>query len=181
MRAFIGNGVPTLLRRSLPAEADDALHRQAMAYFSEYYGLHMTDTTAPYPGIPWLLERLARDGVRLGVVSNKKHDATQPLCRRFFGGLLGCALGARNDGERKPSPAMLLRAMELLDADAAHTVYVGDSDVDLQTARAAGVPCCAVGWGYRTAAFLRENGAADVCETAEELYERLTALFAERE
>lgn len=94
----------------------------------------MTDTTAPYPGIPWLLERLARDGVRLGVVSNKKHDATQPLCRRFFGGLLGCALGARNDGERKPSPAMLLRAMELLDADAAHTVYVGDSDVDLQTA-----------------------------------------------
>lgn len=120
-------------------------------------------------------------GVRLGVVSNKKHDATQPLCRRFFGGLLGCALGARNDGERKPSPAMLLRAMELLDADAAHTVYVGDSDVDLQTARAAGVPCCAVGWGYRTAAFLRENGAADVCETAEELYERLTALFAERE
>ena len=90
VRAFIGNGVPTLLRRSLPAEADDALHRQAMAYFSDYYGLHMTDTTAPYPGIPWLLERLARDGVRLGVVSNKKHDATQPLCRRFFGGLLGC-------------------------------------------------------------------------------------------
>ena len=83
VRAFIGNGVPTLLRRSLPAEADDALHRQAMAYFSEYYGLHMTDTTAPYPGIPWLLERLARDGVRLGVVSNKKHDATQPLCRRW--------------------------------------------------------------------------------------------------
>lgn len=181
VRAFIGNGVPTLLRRSLPAEADDALHRQAMAYFSDYYCLHMTDTTAPYPGIPWLLERLARDGVRLGVVSNKKHDATQPLCRRFFGGLLGCALGARNDGERKPGTAMLLRAMELLDVDAAHTVYVGDSDVDLQTARAAGVPCCAVGWGYRTAAFLRENGAADVCETAEELYERLTALFAERE
>ena len=89
VRSFIGNGVPTLLRRSLPAGADEEMHRQAMALFSAYYGENMTKTTAPYPGIPWLLERLSEDGIRLGVVSNKKHDATQPLCRRFFGALLG--------------------------------------------------------------------------------------------
>lgn len=112
VRSFIGNGVPTLLRRSLPAGADEEMHRQAMALFSAYYGENMTKTTAPYPGIPWLLERLSEDGVRLGVVSNKKHDATQPLCRRFFGALLGCALGARDDSERKPNPSMLLRAIE---------------------------------------------------------------------
>ena len=108
VRSFIGNGVPTLLRRSLPAGADEEMHRQAMALFSAYYGENMTKTTAPYPGIPWLLERLSEDGVRLGVVSNKKHDATQPLCRRFFGALLGCALGARDDSERKPNPSNFL-------------------------------------------------------------------------
>ena len=180
VRSFIGNGFPTLLRRSLPAGADEEMHRQAMALFSAYYGENMTKTTAPYPGIPWLLERLSEDGVRLGVVSNKKHDATQPLCRRFFGALLGCALGARDDSERKPNPSMLLRAIELLGTDEAHTVYIGDSDVDIQTAQAAGIPCCPVGWGYRTAAFLRENGAKEVFETPEALYNRLTALFAQR-
>ena len=73
-----------------------------------------------------------------------------------------------------------LRAIELLGTDEAHTVYIGDSDVDIQTAQAAGIPCCPVGWGYRTAAFLRENGAKEVFETPEALYNRLTALFAQR-
>lgn len=161
IRQFVGNGVALLMERSVPAgtSADDTA--RALAIFKDYYEVHKRDRTAPYPGIPELLRSLRAKGCRLAVVSNKFDAAVKELMEDYFPGLLHAAAGENEAAgiPKKPAPAMVLRALEELGVAPDRAVYVGDSDVDLQTAKNAGLPCISVTWGFRERDFLTAHGA----------------------
>lgn len=168
-KTFIGNGIPNLIRRMLPAGSDDALQSEALRLFSDYYATHHSDRTKPYEGIPALLETLQARGVRTAVVSNKAHVFSVELIRRFFGETVGPVYGTGNDLPRKPDPAAVFRVMEELGVQPPETLYVGDSDVDMLTARNAGLDACGVLWGFRPERVLAESGARYLAKDAGEL------------
>ncbi len=149
VRRFIGNGVVKLMERSTPDATDEKTNAECLSVFREYYLSHMADTTAPYEGIIDLLKKLREKGIKIAVVSNKLHPAVVDLCEDYFGGLIDVALGVAEESERKPAPTNVYKAMELMGADESNTVYIGDSEVDVQTAENAGLPCIGVLWGFR--------------------------------
>ncbi len=159
IRRFVGNGVGLLLHRAVSAGTSPQLEAQCLAEFRAHYTDHMADHTAPYPGVLALLDSLAQAGVRTAVVSNKFDGAVKGLCRRYFGDRIPVAIGESQGVARKPAPDTVFRALAQLEADAGGTAYVGDSEVDIQTARNAGLPCLSVSWGFRDAALLEKNGA----------------------
>lgn len=171
VRAFVGNGIYNLIRLAVPQGSSDDLIRAVHATFDAYYAEHHLDLTAPYPGIMELVEHLHEQGVACCVVSNKGDYAVQPLVRHFFGDRFDFSCGEREaDGiRRKPWPDTVFTCMEAVGADAGRTVYVGDSEVDLLTARNAGLPCITVLWGFRDEDYLREQGATTIVRTAHEL------------
>lgn len=155
VRQFVGNGARVLMSRAVPEGADG---EAGYAVFKPYYDAHCQIKTAPYPGIPEALEYLtARYPV--AIVSNKPDSAVKTLCADYFPGVY--ALGERPDCPRKPAPDMVLRAMKDLGVE--RCVYVGDSEVDVLTARNAGVPCLSVLWGFRTREQLEQAGADHFC------------------
>lgn len=161
IRQFVGNGVALLMERSVPDGTAPEATAKALAIFKDYYELHKQDKTAPYPGIPELLKSLREKGYRLAVVSNKFDTAVKGLMEDYFPGLLHAAAGENEAGgvPKKPAPAMVLRVLEELGVAPERAVYVGDSDVDLQTAVNAGLPCISVTWGFRERDFLTAHGA----------------------
>ncbi len=167
VRSFIGNGVPKLVERSSPAGTDACLLREEVKTFEEHYREHCRDNTSAYDGIIDVLKTLKDKGLSVGVVSNKVDFATKKLCEEYFGDLVDVAQGKTEDVPAKPSPISLLRTIEVLRAERA--VYVGDSDVDILTARGAGVECISVSWGFRASEFLMENGAKYVANDMNEL------------
>lgn len=169
VRAALGYGAEGLIRRSVPAGTDDDTIARVLAYYKPYYEAHAQIRTAPYPGIPAALSALRAAGVRLAVVSNKPDPATQLLAERFFRGAFDVVLGVRDGMAVKPAPDMPAAAMARLGVTSAEAVYIGDSDVDLATARSAGTACIAVTWGFRDEAFLRAHGAAVIVRDPAEL------------
>lgn len=169
VRQFVGSGVERLIRRAVPAGAGEGETLLCLAVFREFYAAHMADHTAPYPGILPMLRSLRERGIAAAVVSNKFDAAVKGLCADWFPGLIGAAAGESDTAPKKPDPAMVLRALRDLGADPAGAVYVGDSDVDIQTARNAGLPCLSVTWGFRDEAFLRAHGASVLLHRPEEL------------
>lgn len=159
---FVGNGVAKLMERAVPAGTSPAEIEAALGIFKPYYELHSKDRTAPYPGIPEVLKTLRAKGCKLAVVSNKFDAAVKSLAEDYFPSLLDAAAGESEAAgiPKKPDPTMVLRIMETLGSRPDRAVYVGDSDVDLQTAKNAGLPCISVTWGFRDREFLREHGAA---------------------
>ena len=128
----------------------------------------MYDNTKPYEGIIEMLSILKEKGVKTAVVSNKLHSGVVGLCEDFFGGQLTSAYGVNTEDERKPQPKNVLRALADLGVGAEETVYVGDSDVDVQTAKNAGLKCIGVTWGFRSEEELLEAGAEYIAHSAEE-------------
>ncbi|MGX8699084.1 MAG: HAD family hydrolase [bacterium] len=171
VRLAVGNGAGVLLQRVLPENATD--FDAVLPWYKAYYAAHSLRKTAPYPGIPELLEKLSADGIPMAVVSNKQDDAVKSLCARFFGGRIAAAIGERPDVRRKPAPDSLLAAMDALGSSPANTIYVGDSEVDLLSAKNASLACASVAWGFREEAFLRAQGANLLFPTPEALYDRL--------
>ena len=169
IRSFVGNGVELLIRRAAPHRVQEAEISRCLSVFKEHYAAHMAYKTAPYPGILPLLRALRQRGVTLAVVSNKFDSAVKELCAGCFPGLIQAAVGASDQASKKPDPAMVVQAFRALGTSPAGAVYIGDSDVDLQTARNAGLPCLSVTWGFRDAAFLRTHGAAVLVHRPEEL------------
>ena len=158
---FVGNGAAQLIRLAVPAgEAWEPV----LAAFQSWYAAHCDILTAPYAGIPEVLARLGEQ-YPLAVVSNKPDRAVKELAKIYFPNLY--ARGESADCPRKPAPDMVLAAMEALGA--AHCVYIGDSDVDIQTAKNAAVPCISVTWGFRSEAELRQAGATHFCHTPADL------------
>ena len=156
VRMFVGNGVPKLIERALPKSHTKETFDAALADFKSYYGKHCNDKTQPYDGVMDALMHLKSNGYKIAVVSNKVDFATKSLCRDYFGNLVDVAIGQREGIEKKPAPDSVFEAMKLLDSK--NAVYVGDSDVDIMTAKNAGLPCIAVTWGFRDKEFLFLNG-----------------------
>ena len=160
VKSFLGNGARRLVELSVPAEADvDAV----LTVYKQYYDAHCQIKTAPYPGILEALEELK--DYPLAVVSNKPHSAVTVLAKQYFGDIY--ARGEQADCPRKPAPEMIKRTMADLGVDAC--VYVGDSEVDVRTARNAGVPCLSVLWGVRDREVLETEGAKYFCEAPKNL------------
>ena len=171
VRRFVGNGVEKHMRRAMP-EGDTAVDFDRLFFdFRAHYAGHCNDATAPYPGIMEALKELKQQGVPMAVVSNKLDPAVKALCETHFGNLIGVAIGECEGVRRKPAPDSVLRAMELLGSTDA--VYIGDSEVDIATAKNAGLPCICVGWGFRSEAALRAAGAEQIALDVEALMELL--------
>lgn len=171
VRRFVGNGVRLLMIRAVPGGEDNPRYQEAFDIFRSHYLEHSLDTTAPYPGIIDMLERLKAGGKRLAVVSNKFDTATKKLIRHFFGNLIEVAIGENEAAgvRKKPAPDTVNEALHQLGVGKEDAVYVGDSDVDLQTARNSGLPCISVLWGFRDREFLLENGATTFVQSPDNI------------
>ena len=163
VRRFVGNGVRRLMERAIPEGAANPAFEAAFATFRKYYMEHSLDTTRPYDGIPELIHELKKRGCRMAVVSNKMMAATQELVHHFFPEI-EVAIGEDEAAgiRKKPAPDTVFVAMKQLGEGSA--VYVGDSDVDLATARNSGLPCISVLWGFRDRDFLLAHGATTFVE-----------------
>ena len=172
VRQFVGNGVKKLMERAIPGGLDNDKFDKTYADFRQHYMQHNLDTTKPYDGVMEMLEELRKRGKKVAVVSNKFYAATQELCRHFFGDLVPVAIGEREDIRKKPAPDTVLEAMRQLGVTAECAVYIGDSDVDIDTACNSGMPCISVLWGFRDKEFLLEHGATTLVSTPEEILEK---------
>ena len=168
VRRFVGNGVKKLMERAIPDGLNNPLFEETFATFRQHYMQHNLDTTQPYPGIMQLLEQLKAEGKNIAVVSNKFYAATRELCRHFFGDLVPVAIGEREDIRKKPAPDTVIEALRELGVDKEGAVYIGDSDVDIMTAKNSGMPCVSVLWGFRDKEFLLEHGATTLILKPEE-------------
>lgn len=173
VRRFVGNGVRLLMERAVPGGASNPLFEDALATFREHYLHHSLDTTRPYEGIPAMLSVLKQRGKRMAVVSNKFCRATEELCSHFFADTIDVAIGENEAAgvRKKPAPDTVAEALRRLRADKGGAVYVGDSEVDIATARNAGIPCISVLWGFRDRQFLADSGATAFVSRPEELTE----------
>ena len=169
VRSFVGNGLRRLIERGVPENTPEDVVDRVFDYHCAYYGAHCADHTRPYAGIPELLERLKGRGVRLAVVSNKADPAVQELSKKYFGDLFDLSVGERPGVARKPAPDSVLCALKTLGSDRANAIYIGDSEVDVATAKNAGLPCIAVDWGFRSREALVAAGASIVVSSPAEL------------
>lgn len=175
VRWMVGNGVRKLMQRAVPEGETNPLFEKTFADFRSYYSEHSLDTTKPYEGILQLLAALKGRGVRMAVVSNKMDSATKPLVKSFFGDYIDVAIGeCESEGiKRKPAPDMVFKAIREMGVKAEDCVYIGDSDVDLQTAENAGLPCISVLWGFRDKDFLSAFGADTFVEAPKDILDVL--------
>lgn len=159
IRSFIGNGVPTLIARSVPSGTDENTIAECVREMAEYYKDHADIKTKPYDGIDKLLETLKSKGIRTAVVTNKVENAAKILCNNKFGDIFDCVIGDNGKGRLKPYPDNVFRALDILGFPREEVLYAGDSDVDMITAENAGLRSIGVTWGFRDEAVLRKNGA----------------------
>ncbi len=169
VRRFVGNGVKKLMERAIPQGLDNPKFDVTYETFRKHYLVHSLDTTKPYPGIPELLANLKLHDKHMAVVSNKFYAATQELCRHFFGDYIDVAIGERENIRKKPAPDTVNEAIRQLGVGRENAVYIGDSDVDVMTARNSNMPCISVLWGFRDRDFLIQHGATTFVAAPKEL------------
>ena len=169
IRSFVGNGILKLIERAAVEgtsnEKIKAIHKDYMAH----YEIHCADFTKPYDGVIDLIRKLRERGYKTAVVSNKAHDAVLDLCAQYFPGLFDFALGERPEIAKKPAPDMVNLVLHELQVSREKAVYIGDSDVDVATARNSNLDMIAVDWGFRTREFLIEQGAKTIVSNPEEV------------
>lgn len=174
VRHFVGNGVQKLIERAVPAICDKETCKKCLAVFKEHYSQNMYNHTAPYMGILDVLKKLRQNEIKIGVVSNKFDFAVKELCKRYFTDLVDVAIGQADDVPKKPAPDGVFKAMKELRAEKSLTVYIGDSEVDVQTAKNSELPCIGVTWGFRDEKDL--DGANVIVNSPEELIEAIRSL-----
>ena len=173
VRAFVGNGIWKLVERAVPAGTSEAQMDAVYEAFNPYYARHCADLTVPYDGILPLLQKLQAQGVVCALVSNKPDYAVQTLAAQYFPGLLAASAGAKDGVRKKPAPDSVFAVIHQLGAEGLRAVYIGDSEVDLQTAQNAALPCISVSWGFRDRSVLEQAGAACICDTVDALYQAI--------
>lgn len=173
VRMFVGNGVKLLMERAIPDGLHNPRFEEVYAKFREHYLMHNLDRTRPYDGVLELLAELKRRGKKLAIVSNKFYAATQDLAHHFFADTIEVAIGERENIRKKPAPDTVLEALRQLGASKDGAVYIGDSDVDVMTAKNSGLPCISVLWGFRDKEFLIEHGANLFVETPHDILAKL--------
>lgn len=169
VRRFVGNGVKLLMTRAIPNGQDNPQFEECYATFRKHYMKHSLDTTAPYPGIMEMIKKLNEAHKNIAVVSNKFYAATQDLIKHFFGEEIKVAIGERPDIHKKPAPDTVNEALRQLGVSRDTAVYIGDSDVDIDTAKNSGMPCISVLWGFRDKDFLIEHGATTFVSSPKEI------------
>ena len=172
-RQFFGSGIRYAIQCAVPKGTSEELIDQMLPVFKTHYGVHCLDRTKPYDGVTALMKYLKEHGYRMAIVSNKIDPAVKELNERFFSEYVDVAIGERDGIKRKPAPDTVEQALRELDSTKEESVYIGDSEVDLQTAKNAGIPCIAVLWGFRDRAFLEEKGATLFAERPEDIVEML--------
>ena len=173
IRRFVGNGARRLIERAVPDGQMEAALEKVRQDFNVYYKIHCKDHTGPYPGIMEMLQELVQQGYSLGVVSNKPDFAVQELIPEYFPDIFASISGERQGVAKKPAPDLIREAMKNLHADSSEAVYVGDSEVDLEAAANAGIPCISVAWGFKGREFLEEQQAEMIIEAPAEIQKYL--------
>lgn len=188
---FFGSGARTAIARALATEAGmsapeieligtpeepqlpfgEQVVSEILEYYKPYYAAHCDIKTGPYPGIVELLNDLRAAGIRTAVVSNKPDEAVQSLCRDLFPGCFDHEAGERDGIRRKPAPDMIYAAMDEMHVSAGESVYIGDSEVDIQTAQNSGLDCICVDWGFRTREYQEAHGADVIVSSCSDLAE----------
>ena len=169
VRRFVGNGIPKLIERAVPAGTEASVQEKVLKAFLEYYQVHCNDFTHAYEGIPELMEWLKEQGYLIAVASNKAAPAVGKLCDIYFDGLVDFAVGDLPGQEKKPAPDMVNRVLATLQIDKEEAVYIGDSEVDIATAGNAGLDCIVVTWGFRDRDLLDKNGGRIFADTTEQI------------
>ncbi|MGN0221138.1 MAG: HAD family hydrolase [Prevotella sp.] len=173
IRMFVGNGVRRLVERALPPDVDDATFQRVFDDFKQHYLVHSLDNTLPYDGILPLLHALTRRQKHIAVASNKLQAGVTLLNRRFFSEYIPLAIGESAEMPKKPAPQMLLHAADHFHTPLDRCLYIGDSDVDIATARNCGITCLSVLWGFRDRDFLLKHGATHFVSTPSEMTAQL--------
>lgn len=173
VRRFVGNGIRMLIRRATPEEADEVVLEQALSMYREYYDDHCLVRTRPYEGILRMLQDLKDAGCQTAIVTNKNAEATEKIHAHYFTGLIPVAIGQTDAIPKKPDPSMVQLALHQLERPGRRVVYIGDSDVDIQTAANSGLDCISCTWGFRSRAFLLEHGATALADTPEDITKRI--------
>lgn len=167
--AFVGNGIRLLVERGVPQNTDITVVDRVFADFKSYYKVHCADKTKPYEGILDCLKTLHENGIKTAVVSNKADFAVQELCNQYFDGLFDFTVGEREGIRRKPAPDSVNEVLATLGIERNNAVYIGDSDVDIETARNAQMQGISVTWGFRKREFLIENGAQVLADSPKDI------------
>lgn len=173
VRSFVGNGLRNLMKKAVPKGEDNPIFEELFEFFRDYYQSHCNIKTVPYEGILELMKELKGRGVKMAIVSNKIDAGVKELNSQHFAEYVETAIGEREGIGRKPAPDSVNEALHILGVDKEHAVYVGDSDVDILTAKNADIRCISVSWGFRDEAFLMENGAGIMIDRPLELLEYL--------
>lgn len=169
VRQSVGNGVRRLMRLSVPDGEENPRFEECFHRFQSHYAAHLNDHTAPYAGVMEMLRHLSEIKCPMAIVSNKSDGAVQVLNRNLFGSLIQAAIGETDHIRRKPAPDTVLEAMHRLNVRPEDCVYVGDSEVDIQTAKNSGLPCILVSWGFRDREALAALHDGPIVDTTEEL------------
>ena len=175
VRQFVGNGVAKLIERAIPEGKNNPNFEKCLAIFKENYAQNMYNKTAPYNGIIEMLSNLKSKGIKIAVVSNKFDLAVKELCKKYFEGFIDFAAG-ENEAQgikKKPAPDTVISVLNEFNFASEDAVYVGDSDVDIMTAKNSQMPCISVTWGFRDEKFLLENGATILINAPSEIYNHL--------
>ncbi|MCM1145293.1 MAG: HAD-IIIA family hydrolase [Blautia sp.] len=159
IRNFVGNGVARLIERVVPDGKENPFYEKILCAFKEHYGQHCKDKTKPYDGVMDMLDDLCEKGYKLAIVSNKFDTAVKELSGLYFGRRILASIGESESVRKKPAPDTVYQALKELSADAGTVIYVGDSEVDIETAANAGIPCISVTWGFRSEECLLAAGA----------------------
>lgn len=170
IRRNVGDGIEKLMERSLPDGKDNVNFEVCLKIFKEHYAQNMTINTKPYPHILEMLVTLKSRGYKIAVVSNKFDTAVKSLCKKYFKGLVDTAIGQTNETKKKPSPDTVYAALDDLNSCTDECIFVGDSDVDIMTAKNAGMSCVSVSWGFKTKEFLLQNGASIIIDNPLEIF-----------
>ena len=173
VRQFLGNGVRKLIEMAVPENTSEDMIERVITCFLQHYTFHCKDHSKPYDGILSLLSSLKGMGCRMAIVSNKPDIEVKKLNSEHFADYIDVALGENEKSgiPRKPSPAMVFEAIVQLGSEPEQCLYVGDSDVDILTARNAGIDCLSVTWGFKTAEFLSQFGATRMIDSPSEMLE----------
>ena len=169
IRFFVGNGIQKLIERAVPQGTSIEVFEKVFADFKSHYKIHCADKTSYYDGIPSVIQTLRKMGVKTAVVSNKADFAVQELVEVYFKGLFDVALGEKTGVSKKPSPDMVNAALSVLGVEKEAAFYIGDSDVDFETAKNSSLDFIGVSWGFRGRKFLENLGAKNIIDSPEEL------------
>ena len=169
IRSFVGNGIRLLVERAVPENTEKEIIDVCFKDFCDYYKIHMEDKTSPYENINEMLENVKKAGYKTAIVTNKADFAAQDLCKRMFGANIDFVVGSTDDRPNKPAPDGVFYALKKLGSKLENTIFVGDADTDILTAKNAGLPSIGVLWGFRDREIIENAGAEYIVDTVKDL------------